>query len=458
MQRQSLGSPSSKLVKNEQQQQRFITTSETHNQLPSSSISTINGLLLYGDDQCKQKQDELKKKLLRFILIIHEFAEISLLSIINQLAIQLCSNVLSCCNAMDRGKRPSKPFAVRSNKMFMDLKDIIRENALPFLPAKLLFKFRSVCRDWKLQISAPFFAHNQSLSHRVVLSFILQTPGKPPSIISVDPTSCGVPDPLMSFLPEQVDIRSSSNGLLCCQGQSGDKPYYICNPVTREWKKLPKPIADHGYPSAIVLIFEPSLLNFEADYKLVCAFPSNDFDDATEFEIYSSKENSWRISGEICFANVKIDPSSGVYANGVVYWRGRSLLAFDLTKDRSQTFNQFYSNGILGTVDGKLCKANFHGHTITVDVLDNAHYNTMQMSSTSRMWKQREKITVNKDVLGVELFDPALIGVSGNFLVFKIGEKNFYYDFQTKELKSMSPISYRKNMICLPYVNSLASL
>ncbi|KAG8382514.1 hypothetical protein BUALT_Bualt05G0085200 [Buddleja alternifolia] len=60
MQRQSLGSPSSKLVKNEQ---HLITTSETHNQLPSSSsISTIN-----GDDQCKHKADEFKKKLHRVL-------------------------------------------------------------------------------------------------------------------------------------------------------------------------------------------------------------------------------------------------------------------------------------------------------------------------------------------------------------------------------------------------------
>ncbi|CAL5372460.1 unnamed protein product [Camellia sinensis] len=142
----------------------------------------------------------------------------------------------------------------------------------------------------------------------------------------------------MKFLPEPIDIRASSNGLICCQGQTGDKPYYICNPVTRQLKKLPKTNADHGLDPAVVLVFEPSLLNFVADYKLVCAFPSVDFDNATEFEIYSSTDGSWKISGEICFASKKLVPRSGIYVDGVVYWQAKhhGIVAFDLTKDRSQ--------------------------------------------------------------------------------------------------------------------------
>ncbi|CAL5375657.1 unnamed protein product [Camellia sinensis] len=142
----------------------------------------------------------------------------------------------------------------------------------------------------------------------------------------------------MKFLPEPIDIRASSNGLICCQGQTGDKPYYICNPVTRQLKKLPKTNADHGLDPAVVLVFEPSLLNFVADYKLVCAFPSVDFDNATEFEIYSSTDGSWKISGETCFASKKLVPRSGIYVDGVVYWQAKhhGIVAFDLTKDRSQ--------------------------------------------------------------------------------------------------------------------------
>jgi hypothetical protein len=174
---------------------------------------------------------------------------------------------------MDRGKRSNNIIANRNNKIYMDLKDIIREHTLPFLPAKSLFRFKTVCRDWKLQISTPFFAHNQSNCFHDVSGLFCQSRSNPPSFISLDPNSYGVPDPSLQFLPEPVDIKTSSNGLLCCQGHTGDKAYYICNPVTKQWKKLPKPNAYHGSDPSLVLMFEPSLLNFVAEYKLICAFP-----------------------------------------------------------------------------------------------------------------------------------------------------------------------------------------
>lgn len=358
---------------------------------------------------------------------------------------------------MDHVKRPGIFLGTRNSKMYLDLKGIIRENALPFLPAKSLLRFQCVCRDWKLQISTPFFAHNQSLSCRDVSGCIYQIPGGPPTFISVDPISCGVPDPLLRFLPEPVDIRSSSNGLLCCQGLAGDKPYYICNLVTQQWKKLPKPNADHGHHPAIVLVYEPSLLNFKADYKLVCAFPSADFNDATEFEVYSSKEGSWKISGEICFAAVHIDPRSGVYAKGVVYWKGRGLLCFDLTKDRSQFLNNSM-HGILGTIDGKLCVVSINSRTVITNVLNNAYSNTMEMSSRSRMWKETEKVILDKGLLGGN-FDQSIIFARSNLLVIRNGGELISYDWRIKEPKAMGKVSdHRRDMICLPYVNSFATL
>ena len=75
-----------------------------------------------------------------------------------------------------------------------------------------------------------------------------------------------------------------------------------------------------GSDPAVVVVFELSLLNFVVDYKLVCAFPSIDFDNATEFEIYSSAEGSWEVSGEICFASMKLVSRSVVHVDGVVYW------------------------------------------------------------------------------------------------------------------------------------------
>ncbi|XP_055806667.1 F-box protein At5g49610-like [Solanum dulcamara] len=356
---------------------------------------------------------------------------------------------------MDRGKRPD--LAARNNKIYLDLKDIIKENALPFLPAKSIVKFGAVCRDWRLQISIPFFAHSQSLSCRSTSGFFLQIHGGSPSFIPIDANSCGVPDPLLRFLPEPVDIKSSSNGLLCCQGRQADKSYYICNPVTKQWKKLPKSNANHGSDPAIVLLFEPSLLNFVAEYKIICAFPSTDFGEATEFDIYSSREDSWEIAGEICFGDRKVMPKSGVHVNGIVYWMTTdSILAFDLTKERAQLLQGDF-RGFLGVFSGKLCKVYVSGNSIKLDILVNAHSNTMPMRDRIRMWSQKQTVVLDSKIVGGVATNYSVLHVDSDIMVAHCGERTYSYDFKscaTKLLSSQADIFYQ----CFPYVNSLVSL
>ncbi|KAK9284502.1 hypothetical protein L1049_023676 [Liquidambar formosana] len=359
---------------------------------------------------------------------------------------------------MDRGKKPGRFLGAMNSKIYLDLKDIIREHALPFLPAKSLFRFTGVCRDWKLQISTPFFAHNQSNSFRTISGLFCQAPGDPPSFISLDPKACGVPDPSLTFLPDQVDVRASSNGLLCCEGCTGEKAFYICNPVSKQWKKLPKPNANHGPDSAIVLIFEPSLLNFVADYKLVCAFPSVDFDNGYEFEIYSSAEESWKISGEICFGNRKLLPRSGVHVKGVVYWmtkNGSSIVAFDLMKERSQLLYGSYGSS-LGVMHGKLCLVSVSRQLLVVNVLSNVYSNTMVMNSNAKTWEEKLRIPLSNDAVpGGISYDQALVVFAGSdVVVVQAGRSVFSIDIKTKESAVLCSAADHDVRI-IAYVNSL---
>lgn len=260
------------------------------------------------------------------------------------------------------------------------------------------------------------------------------------------------------FLPEPVDIRASSNGLICCQGRTGVKAYYICNPVTKQWKKLPNSNANHGPDPAIVLVFEPSLLNFVADYKLVCAFPSIDFDNATEFEIYSSTEGAWKVSGEICFASKKLVPRSGVCVDGVVYWQSKvhGIVAFDLTKDRSQLI-QGYSNGALGMIHGKLCSTHANGRTITVSVLANVYSNTMHMQSNSRTWKEKARFIIDNSVPSGSgsVYDQAVVLVVGcDVVLVQMGRTILSHNLNTKQTKAVCSDAV-SDMRCVSYVNSL---
>ncbi|KAG8633160.1 F-box protein At5g07610 [Manihot esculenta] len=354
---------------------------------------------------------------------------------------------------MDRGKKPCTSLASSNSNIYINLKDIIGENVLRYLPAKSLHRFSCVCRDWKNYISTPFFAHRQSNSFHQVSGFFCQSPSSLlPSFISLDPTAYGVPDPSLRFLPEPVDVRCSSNGLLCCQAQGSEyKPYYICNPVTQKWKKLPKSDANHGSDPSLVLVFEPPLEKFVVEYRLICAFQSDTV--GYKFDIYSSAEGSWRTSREICVGNWQIFPYSGVYVNGVVYWRPRSkirILAFDLTSERATPLYSC-SIGCLGNVNGKLCSAFRHGAQLVVFELSNIAMDMMMTIYTKEFsLEDSEMIMLTKDG-GRVLF------VGGETAVIYLGTTLISYNMKTKDIKELA-IEADDGRSMIPYVNSLVQL
>ncbi|KAK6924350.1 F-box domain [Dillenia turbinata] len=360
---------------------------------------------------------------------------------------------------MDRARRPIKAAGSVNSKIHRDLREIIMENTLYFLPAKSVFRFSSVCRDWKLWIHTPFFKHNQSNSFSSISGFFCQQPGEPPSFLSLEHMAFGLPDPSLSFLPEEVDLRSSSNGLICCQGRSKDKSYYICNPVNKQFKKLSKPNADHGNEPAVVLIFEPSRLNFVAEFELVCAFQSTDFDNAYEFEIYNSANGSWKVSGEICFGNRRLEPRSGVHVKGTVYWKVHhgGVLAFDLNKDRSQLI-PYGTRGSLGKMYGKVCTADATSNCIRVSILSNMYTNTMEMSSHVKTWEEKLHIPLSSSSLGGVPLDPhpSIRFAGENVAVIQNHSSLFSYDRKTQNFKLLAKSEYASWFI--PYVNSLVEL
>ncbi|XP_065858582.1 F-box protein At5g49610-like [Euphorbia lathyris] len=365
---------------------------------------------------------------------------------------------------MDRGKRPCFSVANKNSERFMQLEEIIREKALQYLPAKSVRRCTGVCKDWKLHISTLIFAHRQSNSFQELSGFFCRSFASLPTFVSLDPQAYGVPDPSLMFLPEKVAILSSSYGLLCCQGQTGYRPYYVCNPVTQQWKKIPRPAAKHGSNPAIVLVFKPSLLNFVADFKLVCAYKSV-YLGGYEFEIYSSKDNSWRTSREVFMANHKIIPGTGVHVDGIVYWLSKScgIVGFDLRTDRSRVFDAYLLDyralaGVyLGEFRGKLCCGQIRGSTLIIEELDNPYYNTMEMDRESEGWNAREIILGNFE------FEKPLAGrwlmfLGGNFAIVQCGREMVSCDLNSKDVNLLSNEAEENPVVTVPYVNTLVEM
>ncbi|KAJ6990025.1 F-box protein [Populus alba x Populus x berolinensis] len=333
------------------------------------------------------------------------------------------------------------------------IEDVVRQYALCFLPAKSICRFKTVSKEWLKWIDSPFFSHKQTNHFKHVSGLFCQFPGESPSFISFNPVAYGVSSPSLCFLPEPVDVRTSCNGLLGCQSRLGDDAYYICNPVTKEWRVVPKPTLYHGPETAIALAFEPDVLKFGAQYELVCAVTLPDRA-ALLFEIYSSRTNSWRVCTAMC---LELDAlplnGDGFYIRGFVFWETQSgaVLGFDLKEEEYGILRLPPSSnptGALTELRGELCYLLPHKDD---DAWSIEVYGNMDMSL-------RRVIPLHSEVLG-HLVDGqcrALAFVNDDTIIIALGMKVIAYHVIAHKMERVSDARTDGFVRYLPYVNSLA--
>lgn len=251
------------------------------------------------------------------------------------------------------------------------------------LPVKSLLIFKSVSKKWLSLISDPYFAKNHTLRNRsfkIPGLFIekLRRPSGPPDdpefefpsvFLNNDADSHnttgggGVPLKTLDFVEvpprnwkgpiteSSLRINHSCNGLLCCTRMTCmTKPPYnsikhihIYNPTTKQYKSLPRsPFTDvvsfNGVFS-VSLAFDP--FKSPDHYQVICIW--RDLDKIHEFnlfnfEVYSSKTNSWRLSQVSPFAALALSFSrSGVFWNGCSHWistgYNETSVYFDIEQD-----------------------------------------------------------------------------------------------------------------------------
>lgn len=247
------------------------------------------------------------------------------------------------------------------------LRDIVRELVLPHLPVKTLLRFRAVSSDWNHLISLPIFRHAQSRTHRAASGVFQQALPAVSPYFPFDPLAGGIPDPFLSFLPltPPFAVISSSNGLLCCAAFRN--LYYVCNPSTAEWARLPpppEPLSVEGDAGCTVeaLVYEPSLRNLEENYLLVRGYQiSDDFTGVYGFQTFSSETGVWRTSSDVR-AVEKLIEGSGVSAGGAAYWRTtmQTMVSYDPATDSCCVIpwpmgEDPAAEWQLGEIDGRLC-------------------------------------------------------------------------------------------------------
>lgn len=233
-------------------------------------------------------------------------------------------------------KESDLPTADYIRKEEMTIRDVAKRYIVPFLPAKALMKFRAVSNEWNNWIASPLVSYQQTASFQKLSGYFYQSVDVDyqsyPNFLSLDHSSSGVPSPSLDFLPEGVKVLSSSSGLLLCQGQ---EKYYVCNPVTADWKIIPRQQNYHGSDSAAILAFDPQG-NIECYFHIVAAVQPLDLSPIVFFEIYCSQSNSWRLSSSDCLElEDAIVTGGGFYMKGMAYWNTTSdkVLVFNVKNE-----------------------------------------------------------------------------------------------------------------------------
>lgn len=341
---------------------------------------------------------------------------------------------------------------LKSNK---SLKDLIKIYALPYLPAKSLCRFRAVCREWDERISHPFLAHEQSNMFKNMSGLLCQSPYLSSSFVWFDHYAYGVQSPQFSFLPDLVIIKSTSNGLVCCQSSLEPYVYYVCNPVTGKYTRLPEPKLYHHSKTVATLAYEPTQFNFASRYQLVCAVADYSSDTPIVFfEIYSSRTNTWRVAEMVC-----IEPDAlticndGYYMKDCIYWKTSSgtALIFQLKSEMYSLVQLPPNHGLAGALShlsDELCYIlpTIEDQTCIVNI-----YGGLQMSL-------KDKIILPWGSSGI--FSCQAIPSLNDETLLLLLQNNVVVVYQVRENK----VQFLANMymedreIVLPYINSLVDI
>ncbi|GMP36229.1 hypothetical protein CsSME_00008424 [Camellia sinensis var. sinensis] len=228
---------------------------------------------------------------------------------------------------------PSSEEVIASNE------DLLTEILLR-LPAKSLFRFKSVSKNWLHLISDSHFAVNHSRRIRnssMISGLFFYFDHSATEIHSVSLHAHPNRNlPTLSFLDavgeeeHPFSIRSACNGLILCQNYQivcnrFRKQYIVCNPTTQKFTLLPQlDCLSLLYESlGVYLAFDPSK---SPHYKVVFFRP------CYQFDIYSSETASWKqITVSEC------GPLryclEGVFWNGAIHWLSHEDVHFRFDVD-----------------------------------------------------------------------------------------------------------------------------
>lgn len=193
------------------------------------------------------------------------------------------------------------------------------------LPVRSLFRFHCVCKSWRslLQLSTREMSiHFDKICNKKYTLMRNADNWYPHDVI----WKFKIPFELISL---DFMLLSPVKGILCICGpfRSYVSFLYLWNPLTKEYKALPKPIVDLQY---LVVNFGFGFVPKSNDFKVVRVL-QHEWKSDSRIEIYSLNRDSWSRVSDSCSCNEITEKERDVSVNRSV--RTRATLAIDLEKE-----------------------------------------------------------------------------------------------------------------------------
>lgn len=225
--------------------------------------------------------------------------------------------------------------------------DIIIE-ILSRLPILTIISCKIVQKEWLNLVNSPEFAQlhlSKSLSAPGLAVFELEegmsSDAEPYTVLEIadelsHEESGSYFDTVFDFsFVDDEYIHSSVNGLLFLM----DSNLYICNPITRDYIKLPWPECRENLDQ-----FGFGVSKITGQYKIVKICHHSSELAASNCDVYTLGTGSWRRSAAGCPLQLSFD-GAGVFFNGNLHWLAtdsemhKQIACFDLETEQFSTFS-----------------------------------------------------------------------------------------------------------------------
>lgn len=222
-------------------------------------------------------------------------------------------------------------FLHQEMEKFGNLNADIHFDVLSRLPTKNLAELMLVSKGWHQLITDLSFIKVQSQRIQLLSGFFFQQRFQwcredieTINYIPVKWEGGELYKKVFDFLPQDVVLLASCNGLFCCRScfPFEQPTLFVCNPLNKEWIKLDW--AEPDKEKNIALAFDPfhDFSDNSTNFKLVRISQSENEQEELyfSFDIYSSKTKRWKLSKEICWCNSNLYKNKGVFIGGILHW------------------------------------------------------------------------------------------------------------------------------------------